>query len=91
MRFHSGLRASRALTRKSNATPRNMRPTSISATGRYSAPSTMPCAFGNAISSTPTPSTSQVSFASQNGPMLATITSFCALVARCISIPTPRS
>jgi hypothetical protein len=51
----------------------------------------MPWAFGNAISRMPTPSTSQVSLASQNGPMLATIMSFSASVPRGISMPTPRS
>ena len=42
-----------ALTRKSKATPRRVRPTSISATGRYSSPSTRPCARGKAISRMP--------------------------------------
>ncbi|MNR31487.1 hypothetical protein D3C85_1489990 [compost metagenome] len=82
---------SRAFTRKSKATPRSVRPMSISVTGRYSSPSTRPCAFGKATSRMPTPSTSQVSLASQNGPMEATITSFSASVARCMSMPTPRS
>ena len=88
--LHSRWRAA-SLARNSKATPRSTRPTSISATGRYSAPSTMPWALGKAISSTPTPSTSQVSLASQNGPMLATIMSCSAGAAWCISMPTPRS
>ena len=79
------------MTRKSKATPRMISPTSISATGRYSAVSTMPCAFGKATSRMPTPSTSQVSLASQNGPMEAISTSFSASLARGISMPTPRS
>ena len=37
------------------------------------------------------PSTSQVSLASQKGPIEAIITSFSSGVARCISMPTPRS
>ncbi len=37
------------------------------------------------------PSTSQVSFASQNGPIEATITCFSSGVAAGISMPTPRS
>ena len=64
---------------------------SMIATGRYSACSTRPCAIGKATSSTPTPSTSQVSLASQNGPMLAIMVSFCASPASGSSRPTPRS
>ena len=90
-RFHSGLWLPCALTRKSNATPRRMSPISMNATGRYRAVSTMPWARGKAMSRTPTPSTSHVSLASQNGPMLAIMVSFCASVARGISSPTPRS
>ena len=90
-KFQAGLCAASALTRKSKATPRRISPTSISATGRYSAVRIMPCAFGNAISRMPTPSTSQVSLASQKGPMLAIIVSLCGSSARCSSRPTPRS
>ncbi len=85
------LRAARALTRKSKDTPRRISAISMTATGRYRADSTMPCASGKAISSTPMPSTSQVSLASQNGPMLDTMTSFSSSLANGNSMPTPRS
>ncbi len=74
--FQNDLCASRAFTRKSNDTPRSARPISITATGRYKALNTRPCALGKATSSTPMPSTSHVSLASQNGPMLETMMSF---------------
>jgi hypothetical protein len=53
--------------------------------------STRLCAFGKATSSTPTPSTSQVSLASQNGPMDDTMMSFSSSVANGSRMPTPRS
>jgi hypothetical protein len=91
MRFHSGLWLARAFTRKSNATPRSVRPISMKATGKYSAPRMTPCASGNTVSRMPTPSTSQVSLASQKGPMLAIMVSLSSSPARRISTPTPRS
>ena len=60
-------------------------------TGKYSDDSTSPWAAGNAISNTPTPSTSQVSLASQNGPIAAIMTSFSAALANGSSMPIPRS
>jgi len=48
--------------------------------------------LGKAISKMPTPSTSQVSLASQNGPMLAIIMSLCSSESALSSnAPTPRS
>ena len=91
MRFQPALCSSRALTRKSNDTPRSASPMSMMVAGRYSAVSTTPWALGKAISSTPMPSTSQVSLASQKGPMLETITSFSVSVAKGSRMPTPRS
>ena len=51
----------------------------------------MPCAIGNATSRIPTPSTSQVSLASQNGPIEAIMRSFSASLANGNRSPTPRS
>ncbi|NDC65955.1 MAG: cytochrome d ubiquinol oxidase subunit II [Burkholderiaceae bacterium] len=48
-------------------------------------------AKGKATSKIPTPSTSQVSFASQKGPIEEIITSLSASPARLSKIPTPRS
>ena len=63
----------------------------MTVTGMYSDVSTSACAAGNAISSTPTPSTSHVSLASQNGPMAAIIVSFSRSLASGSSKPMPRS
>lgn len=78
-----------AFARKSNATPRRMRPISIIATGKYSAWSTSPWAMGNTTNSRPTPSTSQVSLASQGQCWRSACLS--VLLARGSSKPTPRS
>ena len=89
--FQKALYCSGAFTRKSKATPRTIRPISMAATGRYRVSNTGASAIGKATSSTPTPSTSQVSLASQKGPMLATMVSFCPLSPSGSSRPTPRS
>ena len=82
----------RALTLKSKATPRRISPASIRVTGRYRLVRMMPCASGKATSRMPTPSTSQVSLASQNGPMAEIMVSRSASdVAPGSSMPTPRS
>ena len=80
-----------ALARNSNATPRRINPISITATGRYSAVRMSPCAVGKATSRMPIASTSQVSFASQNGPIEATMRSRSASSEKGNSRPTPRS
>ena len=90
-RFHNCWCQPVAFARNSNATPRNIRATSMSATGRYSAVRITPWACGKATSKMPTPSTSQVSFASQNGPIDATIMSCSSGVASGTRMPTPRS
>ena len=89
--FQGALCRAGALARNSKATPRRMRPTSITATGRYSAVRMVPCATGKATSSSPIAITSQVSLASQNGPIEATIRSFSLSSAKGNSTPTPRS
>ncbi len=78
--------------RYSNATPRNISPTSIISTGKYSAGTMIAKAIGNAASRPTAPRTSQVSLPSQKGEMDAIINSRSAVEGAARDrMPTPRS